>query len=177
MSEKVPSLAYARAVFETAEKENVLDEVYQDFVAQEKLLKDSPDLAAFLRARSLDEVRVQTLEKIFASRIHPLTLKFLKFLARKNRLEIFPEIIPDFVDLYRKKRNIAALEVTSFSDLDEATLANIRQRWSQRLGQSVDINLKTDRAILGGVVFKIGDHVRDYSIKTQLNKLREELMK
>ncbi|PIW58946.1 MAG: F0F1 ATP synthase subunit delta, partial [Candidatus Omnitrophica bacterium CG12_big_fil_rev_8_21_14_0_65_50_5] len=47
----------------------------------------------------------------------------------------------------------------------------------RRLNKSVELNFKTDPSILGGIVFKIKDQVYDYSIKMQLERLREQLIK
>jgi len=177
MSGRIPGRAYAKAVFETARQMNVLDAVYRDFQQLLKLLEESKELSAFMRISSRDQARAEILEKIFAESVHPLTLKFLKFLVYKNRLEILPPVIQEFIDLSHEIKGIAAMDVTSYGPLEEAALKEIEQKWNRRLNKSVELNFKTDPSILGGIVFKIKDQVYDYSIKMQLERLRERLIK
>lgn len=177
MSGRIPSLAYAKAVFETAQQSDALDAVYGDFQQLVKLLNESKELSAFVRIRSQGQSRAEILDKIFLESFHPLTLKFLKFLVYKNRLEILQPVVQGFIELYREKRGIAAMDVTSYGPLEEAALNEIGQKWNRRLNKSVELDFKTDPSILGGIVFKIKDHVHDYSIKGQLEKLRQQLIK
>ncbi len=177
MSASFPGLSYARALFETAENAGASEVVYQNFKRLIVLLKESAELSSFIRTRSLDANRAQILSNIFSEEFHPLTIKFFKFLAFKNRLENLLVIIEEFIGLYQDKKGIATVTVTSFGSLDAPTLEAISSHWRRQLNQTVELKFQTDPSLLGGVVFKVKDQLSDYSIKAQLDRLREKLMK
>jgi F-type H+-transporting ATPase subunit delta len=67
--------------------------------------------------------------------------------------------------------------VTSAAPLDEAAQERLRRRLCDVAGKQVYLELRQDPAILGGVVTQIGSRVYDGSVKTQLARLRDELVR
>ena len=66
-------------------------------------------------------------------------------------------------------------EVTTAVPLDEKTEREISNALSERLGGSVQITLREDPAIIGGLVIRIGDRVLDDSVRTHLQQLQAAL--
>jgi F-type H+-transporting ATPase subunit delta len=44
------------------------------------------------------------------------------------------------------------------------------------LGRKVSVEFSTDPAIVGGAAIRIGDHLVDGTVRTQLARLRQELL-
>jgi F-type H+-transporting ATPase subunit b len=65
--------------------------------------------------------------------------------------------------------------VTSALPLNEADQATFRSELQTKLGSAAAVEFKTDPAILGGVVLRVGDTVIDDSVAGKLGTLRQSL--
>jgi F-type H+-transporting ATPase subunit delta len=65
--------------------------------------------------------------------------------------------------------------VTSAVPLDDAQLQRLRDTLSSATRKSIVLESKTDPSLVGGVVAQVGARQYDGSIRTQLERLREEL--
>jgi F-type H+-transporting ATPase subunit delta len=61
--------------------------------------------------------------------------------------------------------------------LDEATQDRLRQTLEKLTGGTVLMEVEEDPSIIGGIMAKVGDLVLDGSVRTQINTLRESLIK
>jgi F-type H+-transporting ATPase subunit delta len=67
-------------------------------------------------------------------------------------------------------------EVTSAAALTPAQEQSIRERVIKMTGSSnVELNIKVDPRLLGGMIVRVGDKVIDASLKGQLRKLALQL--
>ena len=75
----------------------------------------------------------------------------------------------------RDERGIAIAEVTTAEPLDEEGQQIVRERLSRLTGRDVELQLKIDPSIIGGIVARIGDQLIDGSVINQLRRLRARL--
>ena len=76
----------------------------------------------------------------------------------------------------RAHQNIVRAEVTSAVPLSPEKTRALEDSLSKVTGKKVELTVNIDPALLGGVVAKIGSTVYDGSVKTQLERLRHELV-
>ena len=62
-------------------------------------------------------------------------------------------------------------------ELPKATVDKLEQTISKYSGKEVAISITIDPAIIGGIVTRIGSVVIDGSIHTQLNQLRQTIIR
>ena len=74
-------------------------------------------------------------------------------------------------------RNRVQATVTSAVALDKADVDAIRKEAERLTGKSVVMTAEVDASIIGGVVTKIGNVVLDGSVRTDLEMLRESLLR
>jgi len=67
--------------------------------------------------------------------------------------------------------------VTTAGPLEAEAQERLRQRLEQMTGKTVYLEVQQDPRILGGLVTQIGSQVYDGSLRTQLSRLREELIR
>ena len=67
------------------------------------------------------------------------------------------------------------VEVTTAMPLDEELRASIIRKMTSELGKPVYLMEHVDPAIIGGLVLEVGDELRDASIRTQLENMRQTL--
>jgi F-type H+-transporting ATPase subunit delta len=85
-------------------------------------------------------------------------------------------MIADFGKLRDAARGVSRAEVTVAEPLSPANLDALRQALREVAGSaSVDVQVKVDPAIIGGLIVKLGSRMVDGSLKTKLNSIRTRM--
>jgi len=130
---------------------------------------DHPGIAIEKRRGALDE----TLGKMDA---HPTVRRFLHLVVDKGRVKELPSMVEAFRKLRDARRNVTTAEVVTAVPIDEAA----RARWEKALGRvtgkQVSVSYRTDDALLGGAVARVGSVVYDGSVRKQLARIRGILL-
>jgi F-type H+-transporting ATPase subunit delta len=74
------------------------------------------------------------------------------------------------------RTNIVSAEITTAREISEQEKAALQGRLKAVTGKDVRLQYRTDPAIIGGVVTRIGSLVYDGSIKNQLAQMKQRLM-
>ncbi|MPZ57850.1 MAG: F0F1 ATP synthase subunit delta [Rhizobiales bacterium] len=169
---------YAVALFELARDEKVLDSVKADLDSFDALIADHPDLARLVRspvftAKEQSRALASVLDK---AGIGGLAGNFLKVVAANRRLFAVHEIIKAFRTLVARHKGEVTAEVTVAEALDgkhRDTIAAALK--SVTGGKDVDLNVKVDPAIIGGLIVKLGSRMVDTSLRTKLNAIKHAM--
>ena len=168
---------YAKALFELAEEQKVLDKVYGDLLAVAKTVKDSDELQTLLVNPLVNERdKLKVLDRIFSKGFHKLTRTFLDLLADKRRLSVVQEIVDKFHRMMLAHNNQVEVQLISAIDLERPVVEKISKQIQQIVGKEVLVHKRIEPSIIGGFVVKVEDIVIDNSIRSQLNRLREQLI-
>jgi F-type H+-transporting ATPase subunit delta len=100
---------------------------------------------------------------------------FLNFLLDKNRISVVPGIRAYYGKLTDEVDNIARAEVITAGLLHEEAKKRLEKVLEALTSRRVRMTTSEDKALIGGIVVKIGDLVLDGSIKAQLKGLKESL--
>jgi F-type H+-transporting ATPase subunit delta len=98
-----------------------------------------------------------------------------RLLIERRRVGIAGEIAAHFDVLRDKASGVVRVEVTTAVPADAALEARIRDSLSRQLGSDVQTVVRSDPAIVGGLVIRIGDRVIDDSLRTHLQQLQTAL--
>ena len=165
---------YARAAFDLAQEQGLLDAVNGDIAALKRLLLESGELRTFVASVVYtSEIKLNGLLAVTKkAKLNPMTVKLLGVLAANRRLgELFP-VINAFNKLYAAHKGIVSAEVVSAVPLSEPQLDDLKKTLAKTLGQSAEISTSVDPAILGGLKVRIGSRLFDASLKTKLDSLK-----
>ena len=100
-----------------------------------------------------------------------------KSVDSSQKMNIFRESFKEsFVVLAKKKLNIAYVEVTSSSDMDENARIQLSNALSDITKKKIDINFSTNKDLIGGLKIKIDDMLFDSSLKTKLENAKSKLI-
>ena len=176
MSTQIVSQRYARALLNLSG---------QDLDAMATALDETAvgicgaAMTAFLASESASQ---DTKSKILASVLDkmggPQALSpFVRLLHHKRRLALLPEIAALFRRLADERLGRAQAEVTVAEPLAGALQERLRKQIEKATGKSVTLNVKVDPAILGGAVTRVGSVVWDGSVRHQLERVRERLLR
>lgn len=165
---------YATALFELASEANAIDAVSADLDAFSAMLTESADLTRLIESPAFSaEDQTAAVKAILAKAgISGLSANFIGFVASKRRLFALPGMIAGFRKLVAQAKGIVSAEVTlaeqpSFKRVDE-----IRAALKGVAGKDVDVAIKVDPSLIGGLVVKMGSRMVDASLKTKLNSIR-----
>ena len=180
MSLRTSANRYAKALFVVALEEKAdLAKVDQDLDAVVAMMKASPDLAiAAGRSSVTDAARQALMEAVSKAMVlsAPVT-KMLVLLANSGKLGLVPDLAAAYRERLLAHQSVVRAEVTSAATLSPEKTRALEESLSKVTGKKVEISVNVDPELLGGVVARIGSTVYDGSVKTQLTRMRQELVK
>lgn len=167
---------YASALYETARRVDAVDRVAEDLQLVGSTMNANPQLAETLVQRvAPDSAKRGILRRLFAERVHSLTLEFLLLLVDKRRESVALAVAPAFRKIADERQGIVRASVTSAVQLTEAEVAEARSALERLTGRQVDVDVTVQPDILGGLLVRVGDRVIDGSVKGQIARLRKAL--
>ena len=102
--------------------------------------------------------------------------KFLKLVATKRRLFAVDDMIAGYQRLYDASRGVTRAEVTVAEPLKDAHVAALKSALAEVVGSSsVEVAVKVDPSIIGGMIVKLGSRMVDSSLKTKLALIRTRM--
>ena len=179
MSLRTSANRYAKALFDVALEENAdLAQVDRDLEAVVSMTQGSPELAAASNRGLSDAARKSLIEAVATAMTltTPVT-KLLVLLAQDRKLNYLPDLAAAFRERLLAHQNIVRAEVTSAAPLSLEKTKALEDSLSKVTGKKVELSVSVDPELLGGVVAKIGSTVYDGSVKTQLQRMRQDLVK
>ena len=99
------------------------------------------------------------------------------FLERKGRLDIFTDVIYEFAKLNDRLNNVERISITSAFPMADEQVTAIKERLQQKLSKSIIAEVKVEPGLIGGFKVKVGDQVYDLSVVTQLDKIKQSVVK
>jgi F-type H+-transporting ATPase subunit delta len=165
---------YATALFELARDQKSVDAVRADIDKFASLLADNPDLQRLVRSPVFtSEVQGKALGAILdKAGIGGITANFLKVLTANRRLFAVNDVIRAFRAIVAKFRGEATADITVAEPLSDKNLDALKAALKSVSGKDVDLNVKIDPAIIGGLVVKLGSRMVDSSLRTKLNSIK-----
>ncbi len=169
---------YARALFELALDAKSVDAVKADIEKFAAMMAESADLNRLVRSPVFGaEERSRALAAVLAkAEIGGLASNFLMFVTANRRLFSIGEMIRDFRKLVARWKGEVTAEVTAAEKLSDAHLEAIKSALKSITGEkSVDLHVKIDPAIIGGLTVKLGSRMVDTSLRTKLNAIKHAM--
>ncbi len=179
MSLRTSANRYAKALFDVALAEkNDLGQVDRDLQAVVAMMHESPGLASAAGRTGVTEAARKSLMEAVADKmgLSAPVKKLLVLLAESRKLNLVADLAVAFRERLLAHQNIVRAEVTSAAPLSPETSQALAASLGKVTGKQVELSMTVDPALLGGVVAKIGSTVYDGSVRTQLARLRQQLV-
>lgn len=163
---------YAKAAFEFANENNLLQEWSKSLKLFSELVKDSYvseviSSPVFSQIEIINELKNQLDESFFS---------FLNLIAENKKLLVLPEIAEQFEDIKNIYNNTKTANVTLAYAADEDLLTSLKESLEKRFSCSINVKVDVDSAIVGGAIVKVGDTVIDSSVSGRLESLKSILL-
>jgi len=179
MRSAVAARRYARALFAIGMEENRVAEIRGELDQLAQLLAESAELhdALFRPLHPVSQRRGVLREITARLGASPSVRNFYAYLVDQRRLVEFDLICAEYGRLADLEAGRTRAEVVSAGPLDEDQCERLRRALSARTGREVQLDVKVDPSLLGGVIASVGTLVFDGSLRTQLDQLRASLTK
>jgi len=180
MSLRTSANRYAKALFDVALEEKAdLDRIDKDLSEITEILRENTELMSAVDwANVPDAARRAVMENVLDKVGVAAPVKKLLALLTEQRKLVY---LQDLAEAYRERllahQNVVRAEVTSAAPLSPEKTKALEESLSKVTGKKVELSVSVDPELLGGVVAKIGSTVYDGSVRTQLARMRQELVK
>jgi F-type H+-transporting ATPase subunit delta len=168
---------YANALFDLARETNAIDAVLSDLGRFDTLVAENPDLNRLVKSPVFSAAeQLQALAAVLdKAGIGGLTAKFLKLITANRRLFAVRDMVRAYRKLVAEHKGEATAEITVAEQLRDEHLAALRAALKSVSGKDVDLDIKVDASIIGGLVVKLGSRMVDTSLRTKLNAIKHAM--
>jgi F-type H+-transporting ATPase subunit delta len=152
--------------------------VEQELASVARAMAGSAELRRALTSPGIpQQIRVNVTNALTATMgVQPPLAKLLKMLADRGRLDLVPTMSEVYSERLRAHRGIVRATVTSAAPLTAEKQQRLEASLSSMTGKKVQLKTAVDPSIIGGIVTRIGSTVYDASIRTQLQKMKQQLV-
>jgi F-type H+-transporting ATPase subunit delta len=141
------------------------------------MLEQSPDFEAFLASPYFGEqAKRDMIRKILTGRLQPLTLHFLFVMIDHNRGRFLPQIVGRYHQLYRVYQGYQTVEVTMAQPLSDDEKEKLAKELAEAMNAKIDLDVRVDPGLLGGLVIRYGDKMVDNSVRGRLARTVHQLL-
>ena len=167
--------AYARAMFDVARAEGDLARIGDELFRFARALEGSDELREALTDPHLPASRRQQIvEDLLGGKADPSTVALVGMAVGTGRARELPAIIDSLVSMSAAQANRAVAEVRSAIDLTDDQRTRLAAAIESATGKQVEVKVVVDPSILGGIVTTVGDTVLDGSVRTRLERLKQQ---
>ena len=171
------SVRYARALFQLAQEQHCEDAVYDGLTrfAHNYLLAIAQFNEVLANPIVAQEEKVKLVEMAIGEPVHDTLKQFIAFVAEQHREDKMFFITMKYMEMYRMKHHILSTQVTTATELPEATYDKIKTFVKQTFDADAEIDVKIDPSLIGGFILDIENARMDASVAGQLNALKNKL--
>ena len=168
---------YARALFEAAKEDDVLDRVHDELGEFADALDSERNLQVFLFSPYFSsEEKKDGVTKIVTDADERL-VNFLELLAERHRMPALFRIRRTFDAMCAEENKLLPVTVTSAVKLDESLVDDIGKRIEEQTGRRVELSSAVNPDVLGGLQVQVGNMVLDATVRNRLEQLRKQVAK
>lgn len=169
--------SYAKALFQLASEEQVLESVKHDFKELLAVIEADIDIKEFLFFSNLDKSeKKKVLKEALSDKTPVVFLNFLQLLIDHDYVSGLKEIFYFFkLDVNEFLGRTEGIIQSPFP-LEDGQAARAAEVFSQRLGKTVELAFELNPSLIGGFRVELEGRVYDNSIAMQLRRLKKQLM-
>src|SRR5829696_2411372 len=165
---------YASALFELARDQRAVDAVAGDLDRFDALIRESPDLQRLVRSPvfTAEEQGKAVGAILDQAGIGGLAGNFIRLVTTNRRLFALPDMIRAYRKLVAGAKGIVRAEVRLAEPPSDRVLNDIKAALREVANAEVDVDVKVDPNLIGGMVVQMGSRMVDASLRTRLNAIR-----
>jgi len=166
---------YANALFELALEDKAVDAVKKDLEQFDAMVAGSTDLNRLVRSPVFGvEDQLKALSAVLdKAGIKGLAANFLRVITGNRRLFAVRDMIRGYRVLVSAHKGEVSAQITVAEPLSDKNLDALKSALKTVTGgKDIDLDVKVEPAIIGGLIVKVGSRMVDSSLRTKLNAIK-----
>jgi F-type H+-transporting ATPase subunit delta len=174
--------AYGKALFEAAQEGGVsadqLIQIESELDRFSETLAESSDLRVALYGPLATAHEKTSIIEKFSEKlsISPLTIRFITLVAAKGRLHALADIRKAFSTIRIQSEGGVGGELVTAEGIDAADVESLAASFGKKLGKKVAFRVLVDPDLLAGMKVTVGGVTYDGSLRSQLERLRDQFV-
>lgn len=166
---------YAKALFEFAQEENLVEQVYSDMVQLESVCISNRDFRLMLNSPVVKfDRKLVIVDEIFAPHFNEASLKYLKIIVKKRREKYIPDIAKEYIRLYKDFKGIKTVKLVTAVQADDKTKQKVLKLLTDYTKATIELIEEVDEDLIGGFVLLFDDKQYDASIQKGVQELKRD---
>jgi len=168
---------YASALYSLAKDKDKIDQYHQEIKNLRSLILENTKIVDILKSEFLSiEKRKDIISDVFKGFSLDI-ISFLKVIIENNRANELINILNEFNSICNESKGIKEGILYSAFELDNKQIESVENAISKNEEAKVELVLRIDPSLIGGVKVVIGSKVYDGSILAKLSSLADNLKK
>lgn len=169
---------YAYTLYLVAEQQKALDAVKEDMLFVKELYKESSDFQVLISNPSLKKQLVQNALKELMEKVQlsPTSINLINTLTENGRLKFLNEIADKYLSYHKLTTQRESVRVVSAAKLTSEEEKEVEAAMHDfNPSAKFDLNYEVDASLLGGLQLYFPTAFMDLSLRSRLEKIKEEL--
>jgi len=168
---------YARAIIDVAGSPEKANDIRSELMRFESALATAPELLEVYANPGIPiETKESITEKLGAKmKLSELAARAIMVIVRHNRIQDLSAILAALSSYVNEALGVAVAEVRSAKALSPDEMTELAATLGKKVGKKIELDVKTDPSLLGGLVVQIGSEIWDASVVGKIHKFRESL--
>jgi len=166
---------YAAALFDISIERDALRENLDQADFLREMLKGKECQGVITHPRISTAEKKKFFDTAFSGQISADLLGFLYLAVSKNREKIIIPVLADFIDMGNRHIRKTTATVVSAVDLRNDQVSSLASLLSKKLDKQVDIAVKVDPSVIGGLYIQVDGFYIDKTIKTRLRDIKDSM--
>ena len=167
---------YAEAAFELATRDDALDAWMTGLEVASAIFSEA-NVAPVVHNPAIPlRDRIAIVARLLDGRVPPSVANLARLLVERGKSDRLSAVAAEYRRLLNRARGVVEATVTSAAPLSPTEADALRSKIAGMTGQSVDLTLTVDDALIGGLTVRVGDTLYDASVRGRLERLREQLV-
>ncbi|MGF1510649.1 MAG: ATP synthase F1 subunit delta [Myxococcota bacterium] len=151
--------------------------VREQLVGLREAIEGSFDLRNVLSNPSIDgQARAKVLEAVLQTLdIEGVVRRFVGLISDRGRSELLGSIVSAYESMDDERLGVERGRLTSAIELGPDMVEKIRRALEKRTGKRIELSLVVDPEVIGGVRAEVGSMVFDGTIRSELDRMRDQL--
>ena len=168
---------YADALADVASARNEVDQIDREVLLFADMLKSNSELRDVFASPIISLADKRRVLDALIERVRPgqMTINLLRTMLSHYRLQHLGVMHEQFRRVINERKGLVIAEVTTAGQFDRAQQDKLGRTLERMTGKQIEFKFKTDPALIGGVITRIGSVVYDGSVRTQLSQIKQRL--
>lgn len=178
MSQHTIANRYAKAMYEFAKEQRIVDDVLSDVTDILQMLDASLELQQLIQLPTMTTARKEVVltAVLNKAKLSKHTIQFIQLVTRKGRAGLLRMICEAVVQIHKTAQNILEADVLTASELDKKQLKSIRAYLEKRFNKTIELNVNIDPELIGGFQIRVNHQLIDMSVRAQMDQLKQALI-